>query len=172
VVDDAVDVAQEGGKRVEHRRKRTADEMKQIEALAMAAIGADTGRGDVVAVQNISFRQVDGPAEALSKLPVSERVRVLLTNWSTLVRYAAMFLLFLLVYFLVLRPVKKQVVTTFRELPAHVSASQRAEAAALGEGDNGAQRALTMKKQLVDKVKAEPGSAGRLVQAWLREGGQ
>lgn len=171
VVDDAVDIAQEGGKRVEHRRKRTADEMKQIEALAIAAIGADAARGDVVAVQNISFRQVDGPTEALAKLPVSERVRVVLTNWSTLVRYAAMFLLFLLVYFLVLRPVKRQVVTTFRELPAHVSASQRAQAE-ISEGDVGGQRALVMKKQLVDKVKAEPVSAGRLVQAWLREGGQ
>jgi flagellar biosynthesis/type III secretory pathway M-ring protein FliF/YscJ len=98
---------------------------------------------------------------------------VILTNWSTLVRYAAVFLLFLLVYFLVLRPVKKQMVTTFRELPAHVSASQRASlAAGGGEADNGAQRSLTMKKQLVDKVKSEPVSAGRLVQAWLREGGQ
>ena len=96
---------------------------------------------------------------------------MLLTNWSALVRYGAMLLLFLLVYFLVLRPVKKQVVTTFRELPASVAAAQKTQSA-LPEGDLTGQRALLMKKQLVEKVKAEPASAGRLVQAWLREGGQ
>jgi flagellar M-ring protein FliF len=170
VVDDAVDVKEQGGKRVEQRRKRTADEMKQIEALAMAAIGADTARGDVVAVQNISFRQPDS-YEAPSKLPTTEKIRVLLTNWSMLVRYGAMLLLFLLVYFLVLRPVKKQVVSTFKELPAHVAAGQKPQSA-LPEADLTGQRSLLMKKQLVEKVKAEPASAGRLVQAWLREGGQ
>lgn len=170
VVDDAVEVKEQGGKRVEQRRKRTVEEMKQIETLAMAAIGADTARGDVVAVQNISFKQAES-VDAPSKLPTAEKIRVMLTNWSTLVRYGTMLLLFLLVYFLVLRPVKKQVVTTFRELPAHVAAGQKTQVA-LPEDNLTGQRALAMKKQLVDKVKSEPVSAGRLVQAWLREGGQ
>ncbi len=171
VVDDAVDVKEQGGgKRTEQRRKRTAEEMKQIEALAMAAIGADSARGDVVAVQNISFRQPDS-YDAPAKQPMAEKVRVVLSNWSMMVRYAVILLLFLLVYFLVLRPVKKQVVSTFKELPANVAASQNVQAA-LPEGDLSGQRALLMKKQLVEKVKAEPVSAGRLVQAWLREGGQ
>jgi len=121
-------------------------------------------------VQNISFKQAES-VDAPSKLPTAEKIRVMLTNWSTLVRYGTMLLLFLLVYFLVLRPVKKQVVTTFKELPAHVAAGQKTQVA-LPEDNLTGQRALVMKKQLVEKVKSEPVSAGRLVQAWLREGGQ
>src|SRR5262249_25909299 len=48
LVDDAVDVKQEGGKRTETRRKRTPDELKQIEDLAKAAIGVDATRGDIL----------------------------------------------------------------------------------------------------------------------------
>ncbi len=73
--------------------------------------------------------------------------------------------------FLILRPVKKQVITTFKELPQYVSVSQKAQAA-IGEGELGGQRALVMRKQFVEKVKSEPASASQLVQAWLREGGQ
>ena len=176
VVDDAVEVKEVNGKRTETRRKRTAEELKQIEELAKAAIGFDATRGDVVAVQNISFREAE-EAAALAKPGVSEKVRVLLTNWSSLLRYVALLLLFLFAYWLVLRPVKKQVLTTFRELPVQVSSSQRMPAAQLSAGmaaggEIDGQRALVLRKQLADKVKAEPGSAGRLVQAWLREGGQ
>src|SRR5229473_3320994 len=45
LVDDAVDVAEQAGKRTTTRRKRTADEMKEIEQLARAAIGVDAQRG-------------------------------------------------------------------------------------------------------------------------------
>ncbi len=170
VVDDAIDVKQENGKATEVRRKRSADELKQIEELAKAAIGVDASRGDVVTVQNIAFRQ-PAPSEIPPKPGIAERVRGVLTNWSSVLRYVALFALFAMVYMLVLRPVKKQVLTTFRELPAHVSASQK-ERSELGEGDLGGQRGLVMKKQLADRVKSEPVSAGRLVQAWLRESGQ
>jgi hypothetical protein len=34
------------------------------------------------------------------------------------------------------------------------------------------QRAAALKKQLVEKVKAEPAATGKLVQAWLNETGR
>ena len=170
VVDDAVEVKEVNGKRTETRRKRTPEELKQIEDLAKAAIGFDAARGDVVAVQNISFREAE-EAAALAKPGVTEKVRVLLTNWSSVLRYVALLGLFLFAYWLVLRPVKKQVLTTFRELPQQLSAVQKMPAQ-LPSPEMDGQRALVLRKQLADKVKAEPGSAGRLVQAWLREGGQ
>jgi flagellar M-ring protein FliF len=170
VVDDAIDIKQENGKHTEVRRKRTPEELKQIEDLAKAAIGFDSARGDALSVQNISFRQTV-EAELLPKNSVSAKVRTFLMDWSSVLRQAGLVVLFLIVYLLILRPVKKQVVTAFRELPSQVSASQASlQSSASGELDG--QHTLVLKKQLVDKVKAEPASASRLVQAWLREGGQ
>ena len=178
LVDDAVDVKQEAGKRTESRRKRTPDELKQIEDLAKAAIGVDLARGDSLTIENLSFEQT--PVEAPVKPGVAERVRVTLNDWSSIVRYGALILLFLLVYMLLLRPLKKQLITTFRELPARIVA-QRAQVAGaagaeLAAGQEGGQltpeqiRASALKKQLVEKVKTEPAATGKLIQAWLHEG--
>jgi|HubBroStandDraft_1064217.scaffolds.fasta_scaffold00910_11 flagellar M-ring protein FliF len=175
LVDDAIDVKQEAGKRSESRRKRTADELKQIEDLAKAAIGVDVTRGDTLTVENISFEQpaVDAPA----KPPIVERVRTTLNDWSSIVRYAALILLFLLVYVLLLRPLKKQLMTTFRELPSKLAAKNTpapnpAELPAGQEAQMTPEqaRAAALKKQLVEKVKAEPASTGKLIQSWLHEG--
>ncbi|MGB8010559.1 MAG: flagellar basal-body MS-ring/collar protein FliF [Terriglobales bacterium] len=177
LVDDAVDVKQENGKRSESRRKRTPDELKQIEELAKAAIGVDVTRGDTLTVENLSF---DQPAVETPAPPTKvERVRVLLNDWSSMVRYAALILLFLLVYFLLLRPLKKQLLTTFRELPARItaqrsvaSAAEAAELVAIPEKplSQEHQRTAALKKQLVEKVKSEPAATGKLIQAWLNEG--
>ena len=67
VVDDAVEITEQAGKRSTTRRKRTPEEMKQIEQLAEAAIGVNPQRGDVLAVENLSFQQP--PAEILASPP-------------------------------------------------------------------------------------------------------
>jgi len=174
LVDDAVDVKQENGKKQEIRRKRTPDELKQIEQLAQAAIGIDPTRGDVLTVQNLSFDQT--PVEAPPKPSVVEKVRVTLADWSSLVRYAALILLFLLAYSLLLRPLKKQLITTFRELPAAVSAKNKPVAGVdLVPGQNVAtlppeqQRSINLKKQLLEKATTEPVATSKLIQAWIHE---
>src|SRR4029077_18987513 len=48
LVDDAVETQQANGKSSETRRKRTPDELKEIEILAAAAIGLDEKRGDAL----------------------------------------------------------------------------------------------------------------------------
>src|SRR6202167_914639 len=58
LVDDAVEWSEQGGRHTSTRRKRTPEEMKTIEQLARAAIGVDTQRGDVLAVENLSFQEV------------------------------------------------------------------------------------------------------------------
>ncbi len=178
LVDDATDVKQENGKRTESRRKRTPDELKQIEDLAKAAIGVDVSRGDSLTIENLSFEQV--PVDAPAKPTTAERIRVTLNDWSSIVRYAALILLFLLVYALLLRPVKKQLLTTFRELPGRIAGQTSqvagATAAQLIPGQEmmalsqEQQRAAALKKQLVEKVKSEPAAAGKLIQSWLNEG--
>jgi flagellar M-ring protein FliF len=179
LIDDAVDTVEAGGKPAT-RRKRTADEMKEIEQLAGAAIGLDAQRGDVLAVQNLSFQELPVPKLVPpSKVDTTRRV---VMEWLGLLRYLGIVALFLIVYFLMLRPVKQQIMTALRELPARVAHSKKT----LGEpgaatlagggieielpaGSEQARRAGTLKKQLADKVKAEPAAAGRLVQSWMRE---
>jgi flagellar M-ring protein FliF len=180
LIDDVVDVADPAVAKPAARRKRTADEMKEIEQLAGAAIGLDTQRGDVLAVQNLSFQEL--PLQKLVPPTKIETTRRVVLEWLGLLRYLAILALFLIVYFLMLRPVKKQILTTLRELPARIGAghkkSNEAGAATLVAGGveielpagaEQAQRAGVLKKQLADKVKAQPATAGRLVQAWIRE---
>jgi flagellar M-ring protein FliF len=182
LVDDAVDITEQAGKRISTRRKRTADEMKQIELLAQAAIGVNAQRGDVLAVENLSFQEA--PLEAPPAPPgKSEHIRSLIEPWAWALRYLGLAALFLVVYWLVLRPVKKQALAAFRELPGRMSSGLGPQAAgamggsaggaALGgsEGaiEEGGKRASHLKRLLTEKVKAEPEAASRLVQSWVQE---
>jgi flagellar M-ring protein FliF len=176
LVDDVIETTEQAGKRTSTRRKRTADEMKEIEQLAGAAIGVDAQRGDLLAVENLSFRSE--PVDVLPPSTKIERGRRVLQQWSGLLRYVGIFLLFLVVYFLVLRPVKKQALTAFRELPGKLSASARVLGANSGEASatiegaqepDGKQRASQLKRQLTERARTEPAATGRLVQAWVRE---
>ncbi len=175
LVDDAVEVTDQAGKHTTTRRKRTSDEMKQIEELARAAIGVDTQRGDVLAVENLSFQEL--PLDTPSPPSKTERFRRMLEPWTWMLRYLGVALLFAVVYFLILRPIKKQAVTAFRELPGKV---MKAASPALGTPGVGGsleapgrpasdgQKANELKKLLTDKVKAEPAAASRLVESWVR----
>ena len=115
LVDDATETKNDNGQKVETRRKRTPEEMKQIEELVAAAIGVDATRGDKVAVENLSFQTL--PFETPAPPTLTERVVPMVDKWINVIRYGALVLLFLLIYMLVLRPIKRQIVTTFRELP-------------------------------------------------------
>ncbi|MGO9434344.1 MAG: flagellar basal-body MS-ring/collar protein FliF [Terracidiphilus sp.] len=174
LVDDAVEITEQAGKRTTTRRKRTSEEMKQIEQLASAAIGVDSQRGDVLAVENLSFQEL--PLESPSPPTKSDHWRQLLAPWSWMLRYLALAALFVVVYLLILRPVKNLAMTAFRELPGKSAAAPALPTAgtagavqetgpALGEG----QRANQLKRMLTDKVKAEPAAASRLVESWVRE---
>jgi flagellar M-ring protein FliF len=183
LVDDAVEWTEQAGKRTSTRRKRTADEMKEIEQLARAAIGVDAQRGDVLAVENLSFQE--SPPETVVPPGKAEHWRLLLEPWLWMLRYVALAGLFVVVYFLILRPIKKQAVAAFRELPKKVA--QRTGNAAqplagagvetlaesgLPQGQGDGQRANQLKRMLTDKVKAEPAAASRLVESWVREDGE
>lgn len=183
LVDDIVETKEAGGQTTETRHKRSPQEMKQIEDLAKAALGFDTTRGDQISVQNITFQSA--PVEKLDAPSFTDRVRVVSERWTGMLRYVALFALFLLVYLLVLNPVKKQVLNAFESakpgLPAAASAAGSAGQEQLG-GDQSflgpgaataapAQRALAMRQQIVSTVTADPEGAGQLVKGWLGESG-
>jgi flagellar M-ring protein FliF len=190
LVDDAVVLPKTDGQ-PENRRKRTPEEMKQIEELAKAALGFDASRGDQISVQNIAFQV---PAtEKLDTPTFADRVRVVSDRWTGLLRYAVLVVIFLMVYLLILNPVKKQVLAAFDVSRPALAAGAAAPAlavpgsavaggeslpggaqSALGPSPVGSpelQRALTMRQQVVSTVKADPEKAGELVQNWLRESG-
>lgn len=175
LVDDAVEYSELNGRRTSTRRKRTSDEMKQIEQLAEAAIGVDSQRGDVLAVENLSFQQT--PAENLPAPTKIERWRGLIQPWSWALRYVGLALLFVVVYALVLRPVKNQALAAFRELPARsrnpTLPSHAGNPVGFAEGElgpgGGDPHASQLKRLITDKVKAEPEAASRLVQSWIEQ---
>src|SRR5579872_1716697 len=103
LVDDAVETKMIDGKPVQTRRKRTPDEMKQITELSKAALGWDSGRGDQISVQEVTFQTPE--AENLKPVSLPEKFRIVTLKWMALIRYAVLLALFVLVYVLLLKPV-------------------------------------------------------------------
>lgn len=179
LVDDAVDFQKENGKPSETHRKRTSEELKQIEELARASLGLDPNRGDTISVQNLAFENL--PVETPAGPTLPQRVQTITQQWSTLLRYSGILLLFLIVYALFLRPVKRQLMTMLREGPQKrvnrlsavnaVPQTSLSEAQQTLEADSRGTELSRLKRQVTDKAKAEPASTSRLLQSWLREEG-
>ncbi|HUO59293.1 MAG TPA: flagellar basal-body MS-ring/collar protein FliF [Candidatus Acidoferrales bacterium] len=176
LVDDAITYAQKSGQQTEERQKRSPEQMRQIEELAKAAIGFDATRGDTITVQNISFLSL--PPEAPVPPTRTERVRKVVNDYSSALRIFSLVALFALVYALVLRPVKRQLVSSFdsaRLLNARSAknalAAQAAEEDLLTapEPEPEMKRSAQLRKQLAQKVREQPAAAAQLVQTWLRE---
>jgi flagellar M-ring protein FliF len=189
LIDDAVETKTVAGKPEETRRKRTPEEMKQLDELVRAAIGFNMERGDELSIQNVSFQAP--PAEVpFTPSPVQRTLRII-EPWTWLLRYAGLALLFVVIYLLILRPVKTQVLATLRALP---ESSRPAALLAAGAGkepgknatmaemegelqkelmetSSEVMRTVVLKRHLVDKIKKEPAGATRLVQSWVRQGG-
>jgi flagellar M-ring protein FliF len=170
VLDDAVQRQQQNGKWVEIRHQRQPEELKMISELAQAAIGFNATRGDVISVQNLAFDRP--PTDDLAPSNLTEQLRKGLNDYSSAIRYSALFTLFILVYLLMIRPIQKRVLS----MPltalnrANLQPTLAPENAAMSESSaNNVQRSAVLKKQLADFVKAEPESSTTAVRAWLRE---
>src|ERR1700722_434733 len=183
LVDDVTDIKTVGGKSQETRRKHTPEEMKQIEELAKAAIGFDSVRGDQFSIQNVAF------TEPIIELPLPpnrvQRIVAIFEQWTGALRYAGLLALFIVIYLLVLRPVKNQVIRMLQQplvvadsadavvgaTPAVLDA-KRGHIGLPGDTTDASpevQRVVALKKQLVTKVQEDPASASRLIQNWLRK---
>jgi flagellar M-ring protein FliF len=191
LVDDALEIKGEGNQKGRVRRKRTPEEMKQIEALAAAAIGLNTQRGDRLAVENLPFTST--PLEGPGAPTLAERILPLLNQGAPVLRYVAFAVLFGVLYLLLLRPVKRQVVTTLRELPERLRTTGAGLAAAatdtrllgsgagvtppspqqagLPEAGGELSSARALRDALSARIEKAPAEASRLVESWLRESG-
>jgi flagellar biosynthesis/type III secretory pathway M-ring protein FliF/YscJ len=118
------------------------------------------------------------PAEQPLPPSKTERARRILVEWSAVLRYIGVTFLFLFVYLIMLRPIKKQILRAFHELPGRLERGTKEIKASdkpaeieiqLPESSEQGKMATALKKQLAEKVKSEPASASRLVQNWIRE---
>ncbi len=150
---------------------RSADELRNLNALAQAAVGFDSSRGDVVTVQDLAF---DGnrpqPAAA-----VPERVLDAVDSSPMLIKYVALFAGLLVVVAFGVRPairhagaalaVRLPAKAAGRELPSAspdpLSSPQPAPV------DAERQRAQEIFEQVTTHVKREPTQSSRLLQSWI-----
>jgi flagellar M-ring protein FliF len=175
LVDDVIETKSESGKTQENRRKRTPEELKQIEDIAKAAMGFDEKRGDLFSLQNIAFEQP--PPEVLSTptklqkfLTFAERN----TSWiHRVARYAGIVVsLFAIVYLLILLPLQSRVASILQLGPpsptkpaiANVGAAELPPA---NEGDSSP--AASLRRQLAATVREDSEFTNRLIRSWLNE---
>ncbi|HEX7730065.1 MAG TPA: flagellar M-ring protein FliF C-terminal domain-containing protein, partial [Terracidiphilus sp.] len=171
LVDDLVTKTEKNGKVSYSKRKRTPQEIQQIQQLAEAAIGFDTKRGDTISVQNLSFSP--NPADAdLPSAGWTSHVQKAVNDYSALLRPLSLLGLFLLAYLFVLRPVQKQVFAPAgagmqAALPGVQVPALSAEAAELADPNR---RAALLKEQAFELARQKPVDTARAMQSWMREG--
>ena len=146
---------------------RSADELRNLTALAQAAVGFDTARGDLLTVEDLAFdeNRAAPPASILRQsLSTAEDSPVL-------VKYVALFAGILVVLAFGVRPALRQVKErpAVRELPGstaelHQPALSPAEAAEL---DPERQRTQEIFDQVTGHLKREPAQSSRLLQSWI-----
>jgi flagellar M-ring protein FliF len=167
LVDDAITrKLEKNGKWTETRVKRSPQELQQIQVLAQNAIGIDAARGDVITVQNLSFAAAQD--NDVTPPSVFEKARKGLSDYSSVVRYAMLIVLFVLAYALMLRPLKNKVLAQEVEVPKQPLLPEPEAAAALPPA-GGPANARLLREQLGQQVTSEPAKSARLLQAWLRE---
>jgi flagellar M-ring protein FliF len=151
---------------------RSADELRELTALAQAAVGFDTARGDLLTVQDLAFE------ENRTAQPASLPGQVLATaeNSPVLVKYAALMGGLLVVVAFGVRP-------ALRRARPHSVALANAPGAALAGGLAAAASALkapepmemdperlrvqAIFEQVSGHLKREPTQSSRLLQSWI-----
>jgi flagellar M-ring protein FliF len=97
------------GKVVSSSQPRSKEELDAYRELVLAAVGYDQDRGDTVTLENVPFYSENKPEEEKPPLPWHVRWQAYLLP---AMKYAAFIILFLLVYLVLFRPIRKRVLQT------------------------------------------------------------
>jgi flagellar M-ring protein FliF len=149
---------------------RSADELRNLTALAQAAIGFDTARGDLVTVQDLAFEE--NRTQQTASLP--GQVLATAENSPVLVKYAALMAGLIVVLAFGVRPAlrrsrpaaKGEAGAMGKELPAG-AATQVLKPAEPAELDPERIRAQEIFDQVSGHLKREPTQSSRLLQSWI-----
>jgi flagellar M-ring protein FliF len=173
LVDDSiVKTTDSKGKVTVTRKKRSQDELNKIQELAEAAIGFDAKRGDTISVQNLSFDGDATPGD-LPAPTLANEVQKTVSDYSSLLRPLSLLGLFLLAYFLVIRPVQKQALRqgelTAGLQPALAGAHAQGLPSESMDAIDVGRRAAQLKLQMSELAKQNPVDTAHAMQSWMRE---
>jgi len=93
------------GKVTSHQEPRSQKDLDSYRELVLAAVGYDSQRGDVVTIENVPFYSESKPEEPLPPTPWYVKRQVYLFP---AMKYGSFIILFLLVYFIIFRPIHKK----------------------------------------------------------------
>lgn len=152
----------------------SAEQLRNLTALAQAAVGFDPARGDVLTVEDLAFDDNSMPASP--SLP--GQVLTAVENSPVLVKYVALFAGLLLVLAFGVRPALKlargEAASTEAQQRAKEdkaalasAAVQPAEAIELPPPDLERLRAQQVFEQVAEHLKREPAQSTRLLQSWI-----
>jgi flagellar M-ring protein FliF len=150
-------------------QNRSPEEVRNLTALAQAAVGFDTGRGDLLTVQDMAF------AENRAEAPISPVSRALneAENSPLLLKYAALLIGILVVVAFGVRPALRRIAAAARNLPAgtprelgagHKAALNPPEPPPVDPERTRAQQIL---EEVSGHLKREPTQSSRLLQSWI-----
>jgi flagellar M-ring protein FliF len=147
---------------------RSAAELRNLTALAQAAVGFDTSRGDVVTVEDLPFDDNHNLPPALP-----ERLLNSAEASPELIKYAALLAGLIAVLAFGVRPALRNVTgaVAAKELgkDAEKELSGGAVAAALGEAEADPERTHSQEifEQVTGHLRREPTQSSRLLQSWI-----
>ena len=152
---------------------RSVDELRNLTALAQAAVGFDSSRGDTLTVENMSF---DGNHDE-QKVPVAEEMLRAAEGSPLLLKYVAMLLGLLAVLAFGVRPALRHVARAqsgalkpaMRELHAGSANAAQAslEAPEPLEVNPEQQRNQQIYATVTEHLRREPAQSSRLLQSWI-----
>ena len=152
-------------------QSRSPDEIRNLTALAQAAVGFDTSRGDMLPVEDLAFD--DNRAQP----PVSPVGRALSVaeNSPVLIKYAALLTGILVVMAFGVRPALRRVGSAAampakgaaRELPGHAGTAPKSALSQPEAPDPERTRAQEIFEQVSGHLKREPAQSSRLLQSWI-----
>ncbi len=147
---------------------RSADELRNLTALAQAAVGFDTTRGDVLTVQDIAFEDNRGS----EPVPLPEKLRDDAENSPLLLKYAAFLVAILVVMGFGVRPALRHAASApspRAAKPKELAAGAAAPAlpAEAAEPDPERARNQEIFEQVTQQLKREPTQSSRLLQSWI-----
>ena len=159
---------------------RTPEEMKQLQALAHAAIGFDEKRGDSVVLENVAFSGNNDIAGSTGISRFAETATDVLRAQPALPRTLATALGILMLGLLVLRPLAKQTQTLLAAPPPQqqqvLAAPAAAAAAAVEEGIQTFGGVPLSKQHIFDRVteqiRTETQGSTRLISSWIAKGAE
>ena len=150
---------------------RTADELRNLTALAQAAVGFDQSRGDALTVQDLAFEQNRAAAPA----PLPQQILAGAENSPVLVKYLALLFATVVILLFGVRPALKRAAAvhagTDRGKPHQLGPGETASANALPispvEADPERARSQEIFNQVTAQMKREPTQSSRLLQSWI-----